>query len=248
MELEHLPQSSGIYLVKNRINNKIYVGQSIDIKRRITQHLKQTIAVGILHNAISRYGAENFEISILEECSPDQLDTQEEYWIATLNATDRNIGYNICSKGGSRKGTTVSEESRARMRLAMQKLARTDSWRKKVSESMKLKYSDPIFIKKHSDGQKKRFQSKNQRVKHSEIMKSRCENPDFVKTMEKVWAKKCKEICAINLVTGDIKTYPSITNAAKELNTCQSNISRAVNGNKEFQGYVWSISKKEIEA
>ena len=38
---ETLPTNcTGIYLIKNLVNNKIYIGQSVDIKRRIQEHLR----------------------------------------------------------------------------------------------------------------------------------------------------------------------------------------------------------------
>ena len=35
-----IPSISGIYLIRNNVNNKVYIGQSVDIKRRIGEHLR----------------------------------------------------------------------------------------------------------------------------------------------------------------------------------------------------------------
>lgn len=56
----------GIYQILNKINNKIYIGQSIDIERRWCQHRYGKGSL-ILRNAIKKYGIDNFEFSILEE-------------------------------------------------------------------------------------------------------------------------------------------------------------------------------------
>lgn len=55
----------GIYSVVNKINNKIYIGQSIDIERRWEQH-KYGKGNLILRNSIKKNGIENFEFNILE--------------------------------------------------------------------------------------------------------------------------------------------------------------------------------------
>lgn len=56
----------GVYQIKNKINGKIYIGQSIDIERRWEQHRYGKGSL-ILKNAIKKYGLGKFEFSILEE-------------------------------------------------------------------------------------------------------------------------------------------------------------------------------------
>ena len=53
-------------MIKCKINNKVYIGQSIDIERRWDQH-KYGKGNIILRNAIQKYGLDNFEFLILEE-------------------------------------------------------------------------------------------------------------------------------------------------------------------------------------
>ena len=58
-----------IYLFKNKINGKCYVGQSIKPKQRYRDHM-YSVNHGChlpIHEAIRKYGIENFEFSILEE-------------------------------------------------------------------------------------------------------------------------------------------------------------------------------------
>ena len=52
-----------------------------------------------LQNAWNKYGEENFEFSIIEECHMDQLDQREIYWISKLNSYED--GYNLTSGGGN---------------------------------------------------------------------------------------------------------------------------------------------------
>lgn len=97
----------GIYKITNLINNKIYVGQSINIKDRWYQHKYKADKPqergynSIIHCAFRKYGIDNFSFEILEECNEDELDTKEQYWIKTLNTLAPN-GYNILI-GGQKK-------------------------------------------------------------------------------------------------------------------------------------------------
>lgn len=89
----------GIYLIKNLINNKIYIGQSIDIERRIKDHFTRKDDAP-LHCAIQKYGKENFETIILEECSREQLNEKEIYYIKEYNSFGKN-GYNLNNGGNT---------------------------------------------------------------------------------------------------------------------------------------------------
>ncbi len=95
----------GIYKITNLLNDKVYIGQSVDIKRRWSNHInyaenKDSKEYNTpIHNAIRKYGKDNFKFEIIEECSLEELDQKEQYWIKFYNATNRNLGYNL-TKGG----------------------------------------------------------------------------------------------------------------------------------------------------
>lgn len=86
-----------IYLITNKINGKKYVGQTIqNPKRRFRRH-KYNYDNTAIGNAFDKYGEENFELEILEECESDNLNDREKYWINYYNAYEE--GYNL-SIGG----------------------------------------------------------------------------------------------------------------------------------------------------
>lgn len=97
--------SIGIYKITNLINNKIYIGQSINIEKRINAHFAYAFSKGAkeyntpIHNAIRLYGKESFKWEILKECTEEELDDLEIYYISLYNSTDRNIGYNLTTGG-----------------------------------------------------------------------------------------------------------------------------------------------------
>jgi group I intron endonuclease len=79
-----------IYKTTNLINGKIYVGQS---KHNNKHYYGSGTYIKL---AMKKYGKENFKKEVIEECtSYEQMNERELYWIKTLNAIDRNIGYNV---------------------------------------------------------------------------------------------------------------------------------------------------------
>lgn len=83
----------GIYKIENLINHKIYIGQSIHIKRRWMEHCIPS-SNSVISKAIHKYGKENFSFQILEECSIEELNDKELYYIQQYNSLVPN-GYNI---------------------------------------------------------------------------------------------------------------------------------------------------------
>jgi group I intron endonuclease len=70
----------GIYKITSP-SNKVYVGQSVDLKTRFRKYKylnckRQTH----LYNSFVKYGYENHIFEIIEECSLDQLNEREIYW------------------------------------------------------------------------------------------------------------------------------------------------------------------------
>ena len=86
----------GIYKVTNKINGKVYIGQSVDIGRRWRQHMTAEVDT-YFHKAIQKYGVENFEWEVIEQCKKKDLDEREIYWIEYYDSF--NKGYNR-TKGG----------------------------------------------------------------------------------------------------------------------------------------------------
>ena len=122
-----------IYKITNRLNRKIYVGQTKQsIEKRFLQHSKTNSPLG---NAMRSCGLENFTIEVIEECeTQDQANRQERFWINALNCKMPN-GYNRSNggEGGIHKPRTSPVNTmklgeylamyRARNKLTMQNMA-----------------------------------------------------------------------------------------------------------------------------
>ena len=104
----------GIYFYKNTINNKTYIGQSINIERRIRQHERSflfekesditTTENILLYRAVKKYGRKNFIWGILEVCNRCFLNEKEQYYIKENNSHYTKNGYNLSFGGNSMSG------------------------------------------------------------------------------------------------------------------------------------------------
>ena len=89
---------TGIYKIENKINGLVYIGQSKDIERRLADHKRISHSPHSLeynnqiHTAMREYGLDNFLYSIIEECSVNELNNREKYWIKYYNSYKK--GYN----------------------------------------------------------------------------------------------------------------------------------------------------------
>lgn len=141
-----------IYKATNLKNNKIYIGQTVStIKHRMNGHFREARSEKrkntYFHNAIEKYGEENFIFEELDSAiTIEELNIKEKYWIENYNSTNKNIGYNL-DMGGTNgfksestkeilRGTTKKlweDEDRAeRMRTGLAKA--TKKWQE-VCES-----------------------------------------------------------------------------------------------------------------
>lgn len=89
----------GIYKITNKINGKSYIGQSINIEQRWKEH-KYKDRPSLIHQAIVKYGVDNFNFEILEECEQNLLNKKEKYYISFFNTIAPN-GYNV-EDGGTK--------------------------------------------------------------------------------------------------------------------------------------------------
>lgn len=142
----------GIYCIKNTVNNKIYVGKSINIYKRIKQHITQLNHKSKDENyhliqAWHKYSRNSFTYEVLEYLEFEKYDDnsvnqqlklladRELFWIQKLNTLDRDIGYNM--RLDTSTGCLVSEETRERCRKAQIKRFQDPKEREKIGAKSK---------------------------------------------------------------------------------------------------------------
>ncbi|MGX9291011.1 GIY-YIG nuclease family protein [Bacillus sp. A015] len=98
---------SGIYSITNMCNSKIYIGQSVNVKRRLNDH-KYLLKKGKHHNTylqreFNKFGEDNFVFAIEVFCPIEELDLQERQLINNRDSMNRKRGYNLESGGNANK-------------------------------------------------------------------------------------------------------------------------------------------------
>lgn len=107
---------SCVYLWRNLINGKIYVGQTQNFYDRVLQYKRGNDDHRVIGKALLKYGLDNFDISILAKDIPlEKLDECEQYWIDYYNCCNRSIGYNVCKEANTTRGYKHTEETKTIM-------------------------------------------------------------------------------------------------------------------------------------
>lgn len=92
---------AGIYAFFNKVDGKVYVGQSKNVKTRKVQHERgDTTNSRRFHNAMIKHGPDGFRWTVLEICTQESLNEREAYWVNKLESLYPN-GYNLTSGGGA---------------------------------------------------------------------------------------------------------------------------------------------------
>lgn len=102
----------GIYKISFINNNKVYIGQSVNIYRRIAEHWMSARATKDylnirtqrdyllpIHRAMRKYGTQNTIIEIIERCTREERDDKERQWINYYRSDDKEFGYNLAHGG-----------------------------------------------------------------------------------------------------------------------------------------------------
>lgn len=113
-----------IYIRKNLINGKCYIGQTKSIiSRNYNWKHEKIYGNQIITKDRDLYGFDSFELAILKECDDYESDKWEDYYIKKYNTLFPN-GYNI--KNGGISGWHHAEESKYKMSEAKKELYKTN--------------------------------------------------------------------------------------------------------------------------
>lgn len=113
---------SGVYLIKNILTGKVYVGSSSNMQVRFNTHRYRLRSnkhhSHHLQSSYNKYGEGAFSFEILTEVSPstsENLAEHESYWTNCLDALNPKRGYNQTPIAGSVLGYKWSAAARERL-------------------------------------------------------------------------------------------------------------------------------------
>lgn len=160
-----------IYKYTNKVNGKVYIGQTLDEEKRYRDHKYCKGKCVYFHSAIKKYGFENFEYEVIFRDQFDNvndvkivLDDRERQAILDYMSWDKSKGYNLTFGGGGSGGYKHTEEQKSYMSQKFKGVPRPQSVKDKLKESHK-RFCKPVYV----DGI--RFESMNEAEKHYNLPK-----------------------------------------------------------------------------
>lgn len=219
---------TGIYKVTNKINNKCYIGQSVDIKSRFQQHESQAYNKKrnsynfTLYRAIRKYGIKNFSFEIIEECPKEILNEREQYWINYYDSY--NNGYNMTIGGDT--STNHKEKKVKQYDINGKFIAEYNS----IREASRVTNIDHSLI----------MRCCKRKMKHAgEFLWSYSENEPIIPDKIRLSTRKVGQYDAITNKL--IETYDSIKEATEAVNgKSPSNIANVCHNRQSIAyGFVW---------
>lgn len=119
IDMNSIPQTSGVYQILCIPTNKVYIGSASNLQRRQRDHWA-ALRRGIHHSphlqaAWNKYGESAFVFAVLEECASDRLVDAEQRHIDRTRCYDRSLGFNSRRIAESNIGVKISPEASARL-------------------------------------------------------------------------------------------------------------------------------------
>ena len=229
----------GIYCIENKVNGKRYIGQSIDIYARWWKH-KKSLTNKLysgdnrhLTSAWHKYGEDAFEFSIIERCSEDELDDAETFWVEYYDSTNSEKGYNKTSGGKFNYNLVYPEEEKA----ALKKYGENSGYHILSEKDVR------CIIQKMLDGETNQKIAQDYSVNKSTIAHIRNHKSwsyltegivfkkfDGHKYVDHVKSSTPRSVDMYSIDGVLLKTFPSIKQAAKEIEYKDSAITKVCTG------------------
>jgi len=230
----------GIYKITNKLNKKIYIGSSMNIKARISKHKSQLRnnkhKNSHLQNSWNKYGEDNFKFEVVETVDSFELLLEREQFY--LDNTKNK--YNILSKAYASYGYKHSEKTK-----------------KLLSELGKMKTGDknPFYgktpskesieiirnIGKSQTGDKNPFYGKHHTKESKEKMSNSLKGrkmPESFLDKQKGNTRGAKEF-SVTTPSGTMFTIVNLTKFCKENDLNPRNAIAAVAADRKYKGYYF---------
>lgn len=213
---------SVVYRLVNKINNKTYVGSSIDFTTRLYKYysLKHiTENKTLIHNALLKYGYSNFSLEILEFCNVKDTILREQYYLDLLKPE-----YNILEKANSSVGFRHSEETKNFFKNV-----------REVSEETKKNLSLAATGRVLTEETKEKISNKRTGITLSEETKAKI-------------SETTTSLIGVSVLVKNINTlveteYKSLTAAAKVIGVSRTAVAKAMLSGKVLKN-LYTINKK----
>jgi group I intron endonuclease len=237
---------TGIYKITNLINEKVYIGQSINIEKRFISYknLRNCKRQKKIYASLNFYGIENHTFEIIKECCIKELNYYERHYQEYYNVLG-DLGLNLKYTKTNDKSGSLSDETRKKISEFQKGRKHSEETKEKMSQSQKGKIFSEDTRKKLSESATGRKLTEETRKKLSEKRKLRITKNETRKKISKNNANSKK---VINNKTGE--TYNSVSEMCKILNlsyrTMRYKLSGYIKNKTDFMFYDEYIKKERL--
>jgi group I intron endonuclease len=139
-----------VYVIRNLIDGKIYVGQSKTPYKRRDGHFYAARSGSLrpLYCAIRKHGVENFTFEVVEECADELIDEREKHWVEKLDSYSEK-GYNL-TPGGSANQHFCDDVIEKRRRVGREIMLRM--WHEPERRARRSASSSRAMERRHKEG------------------------------------------------------------------------------------------------
>ena len=215
-------QKSGVYQIRCLINNKIYVGSTVNFETRKKDHFKRlenNKHNRYFQNAFNKHGEDNFECEILEiiEDDIDTIRQREQYYMDYLKSHDRNFGYNLnkYANGGGAFGEDNPFYGKHHSDISKIKISESNKG-KVLSEKTRLNMSKAKKGIKYSEERNRKLSIINTGKKHTEETKKKMSEHHTGKILSEKTKQKISKIKSGVKFSEEHKNKISMANKGKK--------------------------------
>lgn len=247
-----------IYTITNKINGKVYVGKTKNLKDRWENHCsnvgkkRRPLYDGMLH-----YGIDNFVMEVVDTTTEDKIDELEKNWIEKLDTI--NTGYNLTEGGTggdtfSNRTTQSKNGTREKLSEISKKYAASSEYIQKLRDAGNRLWKDETYVKRVKENHLKAVSSEKYKQHQSIKMKEVISSPEMRKKWSDVKRGKLNSrwlgYMYVVEPNGNTTRYETSSDAAKKLKTGGQTIREHAMNNTTFAqgkyaGWKFVLSKEE---
>lgn len=135
-----------IYNITNKINGRVYVGQTVDFNVRYYNHIMCLLGgrhLKSLQDDFDKYGPAAFDYNIIVECDDSEMDKLEQFYIKELKAFEDDGGYNLTT--GGKEGFRLAKSSLQKLSNSQLELFKDPNYVDKICKVRKEVAKRPEF-------------------------------------------------------------------------------------------------------
>jgi group I intron endonuclease len=205
--------NSGVYIITNLINGKLYVGSSCNLNKRFNEHKRKLLQNkhenNILQASVNKYGISNFIFIVLLYCNVKDLLFYEQRAINIYKPD-----YNICPIAGNNLGYKHSQQAKDKIRAKVLGRKHSEESKKKMRSVQRLRPSLGMLGKNHSEETKEKIRSSNLGKTHSKFTKEKLRLSHLGKKLSED-RKLCHSV-VLHSPENKIKRVEAIKNRTKQ--------------------------------